>query len=324
MPERNTQVTLQISVAPTDLPHAVHTLPHQLRQWSGQVQEILFTFDLHRTTRGGRFGEGWEERRAPMLELLEDLCRQHAGARVVTVDYTPEVVGEVARNFTGGSTIPPKDTKGAPIYPYFFGLHVARNELVLHLDSDLMFGGASQTWVAEATDLLANEPDVLVCDPLPGPPAPDNELRTQSAPRFEHGSLAFRFSTLSSRLFLVDRMRMRERLCPLELRGPIRPSSHVKARLHGNPPYGAAEATISEAMAAAGLYRVDLLGAPPGMWSLHPPYRSDAFYRELPRLIERVEAGNVPAAQRGDYELNDSMFDWSHARRRAWVRRLWS
>ena len=64
-------VTLQINLAPTDLPHAVHVLPHQLRQWSGQVQEIVFTFDLHRTSHGGRFSEGWEERRAPMEELLD-------------------------------------------------------------------------------------------------------------------------------------------------------------------------------------------------------------------------------------------------------------
>ena len=39
-------VTLQVNVAPVDLPHATEILPHQLRQWGGQVQEILFTFDL--------------------------------------------------------------------------------------------------------------------------------------------------------------------------------------------------------------------------------------------------------------------------------------
>jgi hypothetical protein len=317
-------VTLQISVAPTDLPHAIHILPHQLRQWSDQVQEIVFTFDLHKTNHGGRFGEGWEERRGPMQDLLEDLCRDYPNARVASVDYAPETVREVALRFVDGSVMPAKDTKGAPFYPYFYGLHIARNDLVLHLDSDLMFGGSSQTWAAEACAVLADNPDVLACNPLPGPPTPENDLRTQSAPRFEHSSAAFRFSKLSTRLFLIDRQRLRERLCPLKPRGPIRPISRVKARLHGNPPYMAAELVISEAMSSAGLYRVDLLGADPGMWSLHPPYRSAAFYRELPRLIERVEAGDIPDAQRGDYDLNDSMFDWSGARRRAQVRRIWA
>jgi hypothetical protein len=317
-------VTLQINVAPTDLPHAIHTLPHQLRQWGSQVQEIVFTFDLHRTAHGGRFGEGWTERLGPMQELLAELCRTHPHARVVEVDYAPETVREVALGLTGNPYIPPKDTKGAPFYPYFYGLHAARNDIVLHLDSDLMFGGGSQTWAREACELLAREESVLACNPLPGPPTPDGELRTQSAPRYPHDSLAFRFSKLSTRLFLLDRARLRERLLPLQLRGPIRPISHIKARLHGNPLYMAAELVLSEAMVAAGLYRIDLLGADPGMWSLHPPYRSEAFYRELPRLIERVEQGDVPAGQLGDYDLNDSMLDWSAVRRRERLRRIWA
>lgn len=317
-------VTLQINVAPTDFPHAVSILPHQLRQWSRQVQEILFTLDLHRTARGGRFAEGWEERREPMLELLEHLCREYPTARVVPVDYAPEAVEGVARAFTDGTLMPAKDTKGAPFYPYFHGLHVARNDLILHLDSDIMFGGSSQTWVAEACELLAHGEDVLACSPLPGPPAPDGRLRKQTASRFEYSLAAFRFTTLNTRLFLIDRDRLRKCLLPLHLLGPIRPVSRLKARLHGNPPYRAAELTISDAMCAAGLCRVDFLGAGPGVWSLHPPYRSPRFYRELPAMIQRIEAGDVPEAQRGDYEVNDSMFDWSSARRKARIRRLWA
>jgi len=317
-------VTLQINVAPTDFPHAVHTLPHQLRQWAQQVEEVLFTFDLHRTERGGRFGEGWEERRAPMAALLEGLCSDYPRARISEVDYSPEKLSEVASAFTGGRPIPAKDTKGAPLYPYFHGLHEARNELVFHLDSDLMFGGGSQTWIAEAVALLTDRADVLACAPLPGPPTAEGVLRRQPAPRVEHSSLAFRFEAVSSRLLLIDLKRLRERILPLHLLGPVRSLSRAKARLHGNPPYRAAELTISAAMSAAGLCRVDLLGAAPGMWSLHPPYRSEQFYGALPRLIERIEAGDVPDAQRGDYELNDSMFAWSRARRRAMLRRLWA
>ncbi len=230
-------VTLQISVAPTDLPHAVHTLPHQLRQWSGQVREILFTFDLHRTARGGRFGEGWQERLEPMQRLLEDLCREHPSARVAPVDYAPETMREIALRFLDGPFIPAKDTKGAPFYPYFYGLRSACHDLVFHLDSDLMFGGSSQTWVDEACMLLSEHPDVLACSPLPGPPTPEGQLRGQSTQRFGDGPFAFRFSTMNTRLFLIDRIRLRERVLPLQLLGPIRLTSRVKARLHGNPPY---------------------------------------------------------------------------------------
>ena len=320
-------VTLQVNVAPTDLPHARHTLPHQLRQWAGQVTEVLFTFDLHRTAKGGRFGEGFEQRLAPMRELLDELCATHPHARVEEVDYGAEHMHALASQLLGGAEMPAKDTKGAPFYPYFHGLLGASNELVLHLDSDMMFGGGSQSWVAEACELISSDERVLACNPYPGPPAPAAPERRPPARNAEpYPALpnAFRFDSFNTRLYLIDRARMRERLAPLTLSGPIRLLSRAKARLHGNPPFAAAEIVVGQAMLAAGMFRVDLLGREPGVWSLHPPYRSAEFYRELPRLIEQVETGRVPAAQLGDYELGDAMLDWTRARRRAKLRRIWA
>ena len=189
------EVTLQINVAPTDFPHARYTLAHQLGVWGGQVQEILFTYDLHRTERGGRFGEGWQERRGPMEELLASLCARHPHARVAEVDYSPAAAAAVAETFTGGRPVPPKDTKGAPYYPYFAGLHEARFDLIVHMDSDVMFGGASQTWVGEGCELLARDAAVLACGPLPGPPASDGRLR-----RRERRNLPARLAGLQLRL----------------------------------------------------------------------------------------------------------------------------
>ena len=68
-----------------------------------------------------------------------------------------------------------------------------------------------------------------------------------------------------------------------------------------------AEATLSRAMAAAGLMRVDFLGAGAGMWSVHPTQRSPGFYTALPELIRRIEAGDVPEDQRGDFDLTPAM-----------------
>ena len=52
------------------------------------------------------------------------------------------------------------------------------------------------------------------------------------------------------------------------------------------------------------------------MWSLHPPYRNAAFYERLPLLIRNIEQGEVPDGQLGDYDMNDSMVDWSSVRKR--------
>jgi hypothetical protein len=106
-------------------------------------------------------------------------------------------------------------------------------------------------------------------------------------------------------------------------RVPPARAQRLKAKLLGNPPdTREAEVVLSAAMQRAGLCRIDLLGEGPGMWSLHPPYRCEEFYRRLPDLVRAVEAGKVPDRQRGHYDLNDSMIDWTQARvENHWPRR---
>jgi hypothetical protein len=144
-------VTLEITVAPVDLRHAIHILPHHLRQWAGQVDDVQFTLDLH--TSRGRFGEAAHERRAPFEALLAELCAAYTNAHVRVVDYSPESVAAVSDRFFGGRPVPPKNHWGSPFYSYFYGWHSARNDYVFHMDSDLLFGGGSQTWAAEAVGL---------------------------------------------------------------------------------------------------------------------------------------------------------------------------
>ena len=75
-----------------------------------------------------------------------------------------------------------------------------------------------------------------------------------------------------------------------------------------------------------GRRRVDFLGQAPGCWSLHPPFRNPEFYRRLDEIVRRVETPDLPDAQCGDYDLNDSVIDWTNARteiaQNRWWRRL--
>lgn len=68
--------------------------------------------------------------------------------------------------------------------------------------------------------------------------------------------------------------------------------------------------------------QIDLLGSDPGMWSVHPPYRSKLFYDRLPTLIQQIETGDVPEAQRGCHDMNDNMVDWSSSRKPLWKRAM--
>jgi len=313
--------TVQISLAPSDLPHAGVLLPHQLRTWAGQAQEVLLTVDERRGPSHGRFAAGWDDRAPGLRRLIEQCAAAHPNVRIESVDYGELTARAIAERYFGGATLPAKDSRGGPFYAYFFGLHAARHDTVLHFDSDMLFGGGSQRWLAEARALLQEREEVLACNPLGGPPT-DDEARWRDR-REPHDSLAFRCSSISTRIFLIDRRRLAERAGPLPLRPPARLRSRVKALLHRNPPYALPEDLLTAAMHDAGMVRIDLLGSAPGMWALHPPFRSERFYAELPDLVRRVEAGDVPDAQRGEHELGDSMIDWSDARaafrRRRWV-----
>lgn len=311
-------VTLQISLAPTDLPHARYIVPHQLRVWAAQVDEILLTLDLHRSR--GRFSAAWAERLPGMRRLLDELCAAYPQARVSEVDYAEVARRALAETFFGGARVPEKDWNGGPFYSYFYGINSAAHDYVLHMDSDMLFGGDSQRWVAEAVALLRAHDEALACNPLPGPPTRDGSLRSQTLTPFAYSSTAFSATQLSSRIFLIDRARWRQRIPVV----PLLPAPNAlrvwQARLVGNPPYALPEEIISQLMRERGLLRVDFLGAAPGMWSLHPPYRTAEFYERLPEFIARIEAGDVPEGQWGAHDMNESMIDWSSAQAPRWRR----
>jgi hypothetical protein len=310
-------VTLQISLAPNDLPHAVDTVPHQLRRLGGQVENIDLTLDLHRS--GGRYGSDWEGQLPGLERFLEGLVGEWPKARVCRADYSPQALREVGEAFFNGAEVPPKAGTGAPMHSYFWALLQARDDHVFHVDSDVMFGGGSQTWVREAVELLARRDDVILCSPLPGPPRPDGELPDRVVERMHRwgghflgreplSSLAYRLGHASSRLFFAQRSRILADLCPLPLlRGSLR--ERARWRTEGGSPYEIPEHIMTAVMRRQGLVRVDFLGEAPGLWSLHPVWRTAAFHRELPRLIERVESGDMPEEQLGDYDIVDSLVD---------------
>jgi hypothetical protein len=167
---------------------------------------------------------------------------------------------------------------------------------------------------------MEERPDVLVTAPFPGPPRTDGEVfGHQSDDGFAYKPeplpyLAYRHRHVSTRAFMLDMHRFKATLGAFPLMRP-NVSQRLKARLLGNPSeVREAEVMLSHTLQERGLHRIDLVGEQPGMWSLHPPYRSEEFYRRLPEFIRAVETGNVPEAQRGHYDLNDSMIDWSSAR----------
>ncbi len=313
-------VVLQINTHPNDVRHVEHSLAHQIRVWERQVNRILVILDLHRS-QAGRYRIDNHDSNAREIRLILQKLQSKSHFDVEEVDYRTETKAKVARAFFGTDEIPDKAWDGGPFYSYFYGLWLAGGDYVLHMDSDMLFGGCSQTWIAEAIATLEKRSDLLFAAPFSGPPRPDMQLFGQDSrgegriKQDPHLQKAYLFPAVSTRIFLSGLPILRLRVGTLDMTLPTL-SQRLRSLLIGNSPYVTeAETLLSINMRAHGLARVDMLGSGTGMWSLHPPYRSDLFYQELPRLIERIEHGDVPDAQCGHYDVHDSMIDWSAQRR---------
>lgn len=316
-------VTLEITLASPDVRHVEHVLPHQLRAWAAQVSEILCVVDLLPVP--GRPDRSWERDGQRLLDLVDRCCAEYPHAHRRVVDYGADAARALSDAFFFGSPIPPKTYRGGPFYAYLWGWHEAVNDYVFHLDSDIMFGGGSQTWVHEAIGMLRDRPNLLVCQPFPGPPTADGGIYAAGAEHEPGPVPAFRFRTITTRYFLIDRGRFRERIGGLTERAhsPFVTKVGLLDWLHGlravpfrdrlrplrlvTPRVDLPERLLGEAMTAAGMYRLDYLGRERGMWTLHPLERTEAYYECLPELVARIERGEVTDAQRGHYDLDASM-----------------
>jgi hypothetical protein len=296
--------TLQISLAPSDLDHVHEVLPHQLRVWAGQVDEILCVLDLKRSW--GRFGQG-RGGEVALREAVDSACAAYPHARSVVVDYGRRSRRHLARAFFGRRSIPAKDFRGGPFYSYFFALGAASHDFVFHADSDMLFGGGSQSWIADAIQLLNERPDVLICSPFPGPPTADGRLRQQSATIEPMRFPALSFEHVTTRVFFLNRRSLLA-LAPLPRRKKFHGRrNRLRAFVRRTSVYDLPERLLSDALKKHGLKRLNVLGQSPGMWALHPEDRSPLLLRQLPELVRRVETGDVPEEQRGYYDVQESM-----------------
>lgn len=298
-------VSMQITLTPADLEEVRHFLPHQLRVWGAQVDEVLCLVDDPPQPER-------ERPRRPLDQLgqfLDEQRRTHPRLHWQLVDYSPEAIRRVETTFYGGRRVPLHDCRSRPIYAYLHLLLATRHDLVFHIDCDMMFGGRSQTWMAEAVDQLARRPDIIACKPLPGPPRPDGRLLSQryGATPEPRPAVAYRLPTLTYRAFVLDRRAFAARLAPFRSEwAPLYRSLRTLV-LRRRRPYALLEQVIAGAMRRRGQSRLDFLGEGPGMWAVHPPRRTARFKRALPELIRLIEAGEVHDSQRGEYDLTEGM-----------------
>lgn len=309
------RVALQINLAPFDEQHIKSILPHQLRQLENQVDEVVLTLDVHHSIASRYKASNYQEKLAAMRVYLNSLQKSNKKIKVMEVDYSEETMSLVSQLFFGQSSMPKKAENGSPIYAYLYGIFSTTADYVMHMDSDMLYGGGSQTWIAEAIEMLKDDNSIFICCPLSGPPRFNKTIVNGPHAQPYCDQYIYYFSQVSTRVFLIDKRRFLAADSKIELI-PARSFKAVEAFINNNPPYLALEDCLTLMMRKKGLKRVDFLGTGAGLWSLHPVLRSEGFYAALPELIQRVEQGQIPDEQRGHYNIVNAFFDWSDVERR--------
>src|SRR4030095_3892323 len=235
------------------------------------------------------------------LSQLRDCCDKLIKAglidKVVEIDYSDHRPSQIYNKHFGRDVRQTRDWKGTPIYNYVFSIEEAQADYLLHFDSDmLLYQQAGFNWIERGIELLQEHSDVMVVNPLAGPPSNDGALyRIEPS---QHDSRGFhRFKAFSARVFLIDRKRF-------DLLLPLPPQRRPDGKLIFW------EQMVTAALGESPFVRVDLDS--PQSWSLHPNDHGPDFLNSLPKIIERVEAGWYPPEQARFYDL----------RLGAWMRHL--
>jgi hypothetical protein len=291
-------VALSINAARPDVPFLDATVRHLVRMCRFPFVERVLVVDTSPPDR--RY-----ERQGALasLEELRSACATLREAdvvdRVVDVDYAPARVREITTKHFGRPLRHTHDFRGYPTYGLLFAYERARGDYFLHFDSDmLMHQAPGFSWIEEGIRLLRARPQIVTVTPLAGPPTPDGSLR-QRVPYERDPDGFYVFQHFTSRKFLVERRRF-DAFLPLASRA-VSWRRRLAGLLTGKSALERWEALVSERMIVTGTTRADV--AAPSAWTLHPRDHGPAFVAALPSIIARIEAGEFPPAQAGDYDL---------------------
>lgn len=251
-----------------DLPRLERIVPHWLRVFGDRIEELVLVLDPVLPT--GRIARLHREAVSAevMASAVEALALNDSRVRLECLERV-NAEQTLARWFRPRGSI--RCQGGTPILAFVAAIDMARNDLVLRLDCDMVFSGVD--WLEPTVrGVLAREWDL-------GSPPRVGESAT----------------VVSSRAFLLDRAHWRATFLPIR---PSRldPLRSLHRWLQGRPPWLALENTM-DAMRQRGCLRHGAVDQAEGA-SLHVIHAAEAAASDFPAALSRLERGEVPVAQR--------------------------
>lgn len=297
----NTDCTLAILVARTDVNFMLQTIPHLVRTCRFPFKQRLLFVDT------APLGQEYQTR--PGVGTMNDLyacCQQLKGDgtidKVIDIPYKQEYRRKAYQKHFSDRIRHTHDYRGYPIWGSILPLETVKTRYLVHFDSDmLLYQNPNYSWIEEGIKFLQKYPEIASILPLSGPPTQNGALMQQRLEQedFIRDARGFySFKTFTSRVFLIDIQKF-EQLLPLKfqlsLRARIKGCWSKKSYL---PPW---EEMVGDSLKQESYVRADIDS--PYAWTLHPNSRGSQFIQALPSLIQKIESGQYPDEQAGFYDL---------------------
>lgn len=305
------KISLQINVSAADLHICRKILERQLTFWYEELDEVVISVESKKSF--GKFAVDFDKNKNDLISLLEQYISRYPKIRYHYIDYSPERHAHLAQLFFNTHRMPEKDYRGCAFYSYLDGMAACTNRYIIHLDSDMLIGGTPNAWLQDAVELLNSREDYFLVNPLAGPPSADLDIKQQYLKKI--GKYQFLFDKMSTRVFLIDMKKLAANKPSLK-RVALTPT-HIKWCIKNNYTWGymALEDLFTVMMRKKKLYRVDSLGINDNnrAFSLHPVVKPPRYIEAIPDLLRRIDADDIPEAQRGNYNIHNDFFDFRTA-----------
>ncbi|ABA23308.1 conserved hypothetical protein [Trichormus variabilis ATCC 29413] len=295
----NPSCSLWIFVARPDTSFLLQTIPHLVKVHNFPFDEKVLAVDTA-PLMGDKVTRPHIGTMEELRECTEKLLQAGVVDRVVDINYDANYHNEVYRKHFGTPIRFTHNYKGYPILGSIFSIEECKSDYMLHFDSDmLMFQQPNHNWIAEAVKLMEENPKMMFVRPLAGPPT--NQPKSEPFDTFK---------TFGSRVYLIDCKRF-DKFLPI----PVLWRSYntkwmndlptslktILSNFTGKGKLDSWEIMVTQKLEQTDYFRANLTN--PAAWTLHPKDRSQAFLQALPNMIARIEAGDFPQQQAGEYDL---------------------
>jgi hypothetical protein len=292
----------------------MYTIPHLVKMSNFPFEERVLAIDTAPLTgeKVYRPGIGSLEE---LRNCTDKLLKAGIVDRVVDINYDRDYRERLYRKHFGSPLRLTHNYKGYPILGSIFTIEECQSDYLLHYDSDmLLHQKPDYNWIKEGINLMETHPQMMSVRPLAGPPTEDGTIYDPNSYEVDPDGF-YKFKVFGSRVYLVNCQRFSQ-LTPFPILWqpyknqwlnnlPVSVQTFLN-NLTGKGKLQSWEIMVSKKVQQTDYFRASLSN--PQAWTLHPKDRSPQFIEALPRIIARIESGDYPPGQEGDYELMSELW----------------